>query len=225
MGLLQLVLILSLILIVNSFDYHQNRRASIQFARPNSNNDYFNDPCYDQSTGVAKRCIPQFENVAYQKKVIASSTCGDGVDDKTKTMNYCIIPPSIDTYSSVSTKKRQCGRCDSNNQQQQVNTSSLTDSEESRATCWVSGPIDNPSLPSNLSLVLSFGKKYELTYISLKFCTLLKPDSLAIMKSMNYGKTWIPFQFYSSDCQAMFNRPLKANITKANEQVCHSFFL
>ena len=35
---------------------------------------------------------------------------------------------------------------------------------------------------------------------------------------MDYGKTWIPFQFYSSECKKVFNRPLKAKITQANEQ-------
>ncbi|GIY20428.1 netrin-1 [Caerostris extrusa] len=43
----------------------------------------------------------------------------------------------------------------------------------------------------NVSLTLSLGKKYELTYISLQFCNQ-KPDSLAIYKSMDYGKTWHP---------------------------------
>jgi netrin 1 len=38
------------------------------------------------------------------------------------------------------------------------------------------------------------------------------------MKSMDFGKTWIPFQYYSSDCKAVYNRNLKAKITQANEQ-------
>lgn len=52
----------------------------------------------------------------------------------------------------------------------------------------------------------------------MQFCTQLKPDSLAILKSADYGKTWQPFQFYSSECKKVYNRSLKAKISQANEQ-------
>ncbi|KAL7850640.1 hypothetical protein SRHO_G00199890 [Serrasalmus rhombeus] len=41
---------------------------------------------------------------------------------------------------------------------------------------------------------------------------------MAIYKSMDYGKTWVPFQFYSTQCKKMYNRPSRAAITKQNEQ-------
>ncbi|EHH57720.1 Netrin-1, partial [Macaca fascicularis] len=42
--------------------------------------------------------------------------------------------------------------------------------------------------------------------------------SMAIYKSMDYGRTWVPFQFYSTQCRKMYNRPHRAPITKQNEQ-------
>lgn len=35
---------------------------------------------------------------------------------------------------------------------------------------------------------------------------------------MDYGRTWVPFQFYSTQCRKMYNRPHRAPITKQNEQ-------
>jgi len=35
---------------------------------------------------------------------------------------------------------------------------------------------------------------------------------------MDYGQTWHPFQFYSSQCRRVYGRPNKATITKINEQ-------
>ena len=35
---------------------------------------------------------------------------------------------------------------------------------------------------------------------------------------MDYGKTWQPFQFYSSQCRKVYGRPHRATITKGNEQ-------
>lgn len=74
----------------------------------------------------------------------------------------------------------------------------------------------NP-LHQNVTLVLSLGKKYELTYISLQFCSD-RPDSMALYKSMDLGNTWQPFQFYSGQCRDVYGRPDRAVITKANEQ-------
>jgi len=71
----------------------------------------------------------------------------------------------------------------------------------------------------NVTLVLSLDKTYELTYISLQFCSRrFKPDSMAIYKSVDYGNTWQAFQFYSSSCRKDYGKPPRAVITKANEQ-------
>ena len=186
------------------------------------------DPCYDRLTGVAQRCIPAFENVAYGKQVTASSTCGQ------TPMTYCTQPSSLNGAgggqalsfrSSASSpfdqqqqqqQQQQCGVCDKANVQ---SASHLTDMEATtNATCWVSAPVYDPTQTANVSLHIAFGKKYELTYISMQFCTGIKPDSLSILKSMDYGKTWVPFQFYSSECKRVFGRPVRARITAANEQ-------
>ncbi|GIX93461.1 netrin-1 [Caerostris extrusa] len=89
----------------------------------------------------------------------------------------------------------------------------LTDlNNPSNVTCWTSDPAETV-----VNLTLSLGKKYELTYISLQFCGP-KPDSLAIYKSMNYGETWLPFQYYSSQCRRVFGKSPNVPLTRSNEQ-------
>ena len=41
---------------------------------------------------------------------------------------------------------------------------------------------------------------------------------MAILKSMDHGKTWQPFQYYSPDCRRVFGRRESVPITRANEQ-------
>lgn len=58
------------------------------------------------------------------------------------------------------------------------------------------------------------------TYIflhSLQFCSA-RPHSMAIYKSVDYGKSWVPFQYYSNDCKKMYNKSSRGVVTKANEQ-------
>ena len=207
-----LLILILIIKIISSdeIDSAETSSETIQnsYAKPDQS-----DPCYDRLTGRAQRCIPNFENIAFGKRVVASSTCGS------PPINYCVQSAAMNkplSYSSSASKN--CDKCDSSSESSIRDTRFLTDLEETNTTCWVSGPIYDPTETANLTLQISFNKKYELTYISLQFCTQLKPDSLSIMKSMDYGKTWIPFQFYSSECKKVFNRPLRAKITQANEQ-------
>lgn len=185
------------------------------------------DPCYSDD-GEPKRCIPDFVNAAFGRKVVASSTCG--------------TPPSRFCYSTTNKEgkpARDCFICDANHPKRHHPASYLTDvNNPNNLSCWISElltegkndgnefnqqvrahqrshqHIDNGN---NVSLKLSFGKKYELTYVSLQFCSA-RPDSMAIYKSMDYGKSWSPFQFYSSQCKKMYGKSPRGIITKANEQ-------
>lgn len=163
-----------------------------------------NDDCYD---GIAepKRCVPDFVNAAFAKEVGSSSTCGS--------------PPSRfckSTTDSDGKVIRNCYICDANHPKRAHPTSYLTDlNNPHNLTCWMSENF--VQYPQNVTVTLSLEKKYELTYISLQFCSA-RPDSMAIFKSMDYGKSWMPFQYYSSQCKKMYGKNPRAVVTKANEQ-------
>lgn len=167
------------------------------------------DPCYDEDR--PRRCIPDFVNAAFGVPVKASSTCG-----LHSPMQYCEAPEPG--------SNPQCHMCDDRQPRFRFPASHLTDlNNPNNVTCWRSEPLPPVTSmnapPDNVTLVLSLSKKYELTYVSLQFCPQTpKPDSIAIYKSMDYGKTWQPFQFYSSQCRRVYGRPNRATITKSNEQ-------
>nr|CAI5832970.1 unnamed protein product [Callosobruchus analis] len=167
------------------------------------------DPCYDEDR--PRRCIPDFVNAAFGVPVKASSTCGQNAP-----IHYCEAPePGANP---------QCHVCDDKQPKNRYPASHLTDlNNPNNVTCWRSEPVPPVTSinapPDNVTLTLSLGKKYELTYVSLQFCpNTPKPDSIAIFKSMDYGKTWQPFQFYSSQCRRVYGRPNRATITRINEQ-------
>ncbi|XP_038592231.1 netrin 2 [Micropterus salmoides] len=163
------------------------------------------DPCYDD-TGAARRCIPEFINAAFGKEVMVSSVCGRPAS------RSCSVVERGDERPSV----RTCQICDAADPRRAHPASYLTDLNSAHnLTCWQSENLNTS--PYNVTLTLSLGKKFEITYVSLQFCSP-RPESLAIYKSMDYGKTWMPYQFYSSQCRRMYNRPNKATITKQNEQ-------
>ncbi|KAK3556687.1 hypothetical protein QTP70_013440, partial [Hemibagrus guttatus] len=163
------------------------------------------DPCYEEN-GQARRCIPDFVNAAFGREVRASSTCGQKTPSR-----YC---PG--TERGGGERSRECRVCDASDPKRRHTASHLTDLHNPHnLTCWQSE--NGIRYPQNVTLTLSLGKKFEVTYVSAQFCSL-RPDSMAIFKSMDYGKTWVPFQFYSSQCRKVYNRPNRAVITKQNEQ-------
>lgn len=162
------------------------------------------DPCYDDR-GEPARCVPNFENAAFGKLVVASSTCGSPASQ------YC-----KSTMGKDGGIIRNCFICDANHPKRQHPSSYLTDLNNAKnLTCWMSETY--VQYPQNVTLKLSLNKKYEMTYVSLQFCSAV-PASMAIYKSMDYGNTWIPFQYYSNACKKMYSKSPRAVITKANEQ-------
>uniref|UniRef100_A0A8C5WTG8 Laminin N-terminal domain-containing protein n=1 Tax=Laticauda laticaudata TaxID=8630 RepID=A0A8C5WTG8_LATLA len=138
--------------------------------------------------GAPRRCIPEFVNAAFGKDVHASSTCGK--------------PPTR--------------HCDASEPRKAHPASYLTDlNTAANMTCWCSETLHHS--PHNVSLTLSLAKKFEVIYVSLQFCSP-RPESAAVFKSMDYGKSWVPYQYYSSQCRKIYGKPNKATVTKQNEQ-------
>lgn len=163
------------------------------------------DPCYD-SDGKPKRCIADFVNVAFSRQMTATSTCGEYGPSK-----HC-QPSANQGISGTKT----CFLCDNSHPKRRHPASYLTDlNNPNNLTCWVSE--NNVQYPKNVSLTLNIGKKFEITYVSLQFCSP-RPDSMAVFKSVDHGKTWIPFQFYSSQCRKIYNKGPRGTVNKANEQ-------
>lgn len=178
------------------------------FAGPSSSfsKEFNDDPCYDDNR--SRQCLPPFVNAAFGQSIQASSTCGR------------LGPVRVCDSADVS---ETCNLCDDASPKNRYPATYLTDINNSNnLTCWRSEPSSVPQSmntpPDNVTLTLSLGKKYDLTYISLRFCPRsTKPDSMAIYKSSDYGKTWQPFQYFSSQCRRFYGRPNRGALSKNNE--------
>ena len=167
------------------------------------------DPCHDDETDKPRQCVPDFVNAAYGIPVTSTSTCGSPAS------RHCHAAPAGPFLSAA--EEEVCEVCDAGAAGQQHPASFLTDlNNPNNVTCWHSELLGD-TRQENVTLTLSLGKKFELTYISLQFCNQ-KPHSLAIYKSMDHGKSWQPFQYYSGDCRAVWARDHRVPIHRTNEQ-------
>lgn len=155
------------------------------------------DACYNRYE-QAHRCLPEFRNIAYQQRIKVSHTCGLGGAKK-----FC------------KSRHKRCEICDAMDPTLAHPPQYLTDlNNPADPTCWQTDPLDNPK--ENVTLTLSLGKKFDITYINLEFCSY-RPRVMVIYKSDDFGRTWTPYQYYADKCMEIFHKRTRGTVSLKNE--------
>ncbi|XP_051552482.1 laminin subunit gamma-3-like [Myxocyprinus asiaticus] len=160
------------------------------------------DTCYDEE-GIPNRCLPKFENVAFNQSVIVSNVCGIPAED------YCMQTGST----------RSCHYCDTLDLELNHNGTYLTDFHtDEKPTWWQSQSMFyGVQYPNSVNLTLHLGKAFEITYIRLKFYTS-QPESFAIYKRTEENVPWQPYQYYSASCRKTYGKDNKGFIKPGQEE-------
>ncbi|XP_053267613.1 laminin subunit gamma-3 [Pleuronectes platessa] len=160
------------------------------------------DSCYDED-GLPSRCLPKFENVAFNHSVEASNSCGSPPED------YCMQTGST----------RSCHRCDASDPELSHNSSLLTDFYRNEEPTWWQSQSMFYGIqhPNSVNLTLHLGKAFEITYLRLKFYTS-RPESFAIYKRTEESGPWLPYQYYSGSCAKTYRKDVKGFIRPGDDE-------
>ncbi|CAJ1070265.1 laminin subunit gamma-3 isoform X1 [Xyrichtys novacula] len=160
------------------------------------------DSCYDEE-GAPSRCMPKFENIAFNRTVVASNTCGS--------------PP--EEYCRQTGSTRTCRNCDASDPDLNHNTSLLTDFHRNEEPTWWQSQSMSYRIqhPNSVNLTLHLGKAFEITYIRLKFYTS-RPESFAIYKRTQEDGPWLPYQYYSAFCKKTYQKDNKAYLRPGDDE-------
>ncbi|XP_068190889.1 laminin subunit gamma-3 [Antennarius striatus] len=160
------------------------------------------DSCYDEE-GIPSRCMPKFENVAFNRTVVASNVCGSPPED------YCMQTGST----------RSCHYCDASDPDLNHNASLLTDFHRNEESTWWQSQSMFYGIqhPNSVNLTLHLGKAFEITYIRLKFYTS-RPESFAIYKRTEQDGPWLPYEYYSASCEKTYGKNTKAYIRPGEDE-------
>ncbi|XP_068430777.1 laminin subunit gamma-3 [Clinocottus analis] len=160
------------------------------------------DSCVDED-GAPSRCMPKFENVAFNRTVVASNECGSPPED------YCMQTGST----------RSCNHCNASDPDLSHGAGLLTDFHRNEEPTWWQSQSMYYGIqhPSSVNLTLHLGKAFEITYIRLKFYTS-RPESFAIYKRTEADGPWLPYQFYSASCGKSYGKDAKAYIRPGDDE-------
>ncbi|XP_065163974.1 laminin subunit gamma-1 isoform X1 [Atheta coriaria] len=156
--------------------------------------------CYDDMRRP-QRCIPGFENPAFNNLIEATNTCGEN-----GPIEYCV-------QTGITGIRKACTVCNPD----QHSARYLTDDSKDQQTWWQSETMnENIQYPNTVNLTLNLGKAFDITYVRIWFHSP-RPESFAIYKRTCETCPWVPYQYYSATCRDTYSLPDSTHIGKGED--------
>uniref|UniRef100_A0A4W3ILW8 Netrin G1 n=1 Tax=Callorhinchus milii TaxID=7868 RepID=A0A4W3ILW8_CALMI len=129
----------------------------------------------------------------------------------TKFLNVTLDPPSItcgtpaETYCTLENPYMCNNECDASTPELAHPPELMLDHEgRIPNTFWQSVSWKNYPRPLLVNITLSWNKTIELTEDIIITFESERPEQMILEKSLDYGQTWQPYQFYAADCLNAF---------------------
>ncbi|XP_038819264.1 netrin-G1-like [Salvelinus namaycush] len=129
----------------------------------------------------------------------------------TKYLTVSLDPPNItcgdppETYCTLENPYMCNNECDASTDELAHPSELMFDFEgRNPTTFWQSSSWKKYPKPLEVNITLSWNKTIELTDDIVLTFESGRPEQMLLEKSLDYGKTWIPYQFYATDCLDAF---------------------
>ncbi|XP_029582416.1 netrin-G1-like [Salmo trutta] len=129
----------------------------------------------------------------------------------TKYLTVSLDPPNItcgdppETYCTLENPYMCNNECDASTDELAHPSELMFDFEgRNPTTFWQSSSWKKYPKPLEVNITLSWNKTIELTDDIVITFESGRPEQMLLEKSLDYGKTWIPYQFYATDCLDAF---------------------
>ncbi|KAM9552896.1 LOW QUALITY PROTEIN: netrin-G1 [Salvelinus alpinus] len=142
--------------------------------------------------------------------------CQPEAMDMTKYLKVTVDPPNItcgdppETYCALENPYMCNNECDAENEDLAHPPELMFDFEgRNPTTFWQSSSWKKYPKALLVNITLSWSKTIELTDDIVVTFESGRPEQMVLEKSLDYGKTWQPYQFYATDCLDAFTMDAK----------------
>uniref|UniRef100_A0A3Q2UB89 Netrin G1 n=1 Tax=Fundulus heteroclitus TaxID=8078 RepID=A0A3Q2UB89_FUNHE len=137
--------------------------------------------------------------------------CQPEATDMTKYLRVALDPPNItcgdppETYCALENPYMCNNECDAATEELAHPPELMFDFEgRNPTTFWQSTSWKKYPKPLQVNITLSWNKTIELTDDIVITFESGRPEQMVLEKSLDYGRTWTPYQFYATDCLDAF---------------------
>ncbi|XP_032950485.1 laminin subunit alpha-5 [Rhinolophus ferrumequinum] len=169
---------------------------------------------------------PPYFNLAEGARIAASATCGEetparGAPRPTEDL-YCKLVggPVAGGDPNQTIQGQYCDICTSANSNRAHPVSNAIDGTE---RWWQSPPLSRGLEYNEVNVTLDLGQVFHVAYVLIKFANAPRPDLWVLERSMDFGHTYQPWQYFASskrDCLERFGPRTLERITRDDDVIC-----
>uniref|UniRef100_A0A672HSK1 Laminin, alpha 5 n=1 Tax=Salarias fasciatus TaxID=181472 RepID=A0A672HSK1_SALFA len=164
---------------------------------------------------------PPYFNLAEGTKITATATCGE--DDGGRPLHdlYCKLvggPVSGDPSQTI-----QGQYCDICSQGDGDRAHPITNAIDGTERWWQSPPLSRSTEFNQVNVTLDLGQLFHVAYVLIKFANSPRPDLWVLERSVDFGQTFQPWQYFASskrDCIERFGQRTIERINNDDDVVC-----
>ncbi|XP_064409675.1 laminin subunit alpha-3 isoform X2 [Latimeria chalumnae] len=164
---------------------------------------------------------PPYFNLAERAKISATATCGEDELGRPKQELYCkLVGGPAAGVLSQTIQGQFCDYCNSSDPNKAHPVTNAVDGTE---RWWQSPPLSRGLTYNGVNVTLDLGQLLHVAYVLIKFANSPRPDLWVLERSVDYGRTYLPWQYFAHsqrDCIETFRKDASERITRDDDIVC-----
>ncbi|XP_034469915.1 laminin subunit alpha-3-like, partial [Hippoglossus hippoglossus] len=164
---------------------------------------------------------PPYFNIAQGSRISATATCGQDEAGRPRYDLYCKLVGGPNF--GLPTQNIQGQFCDSCNSVDPNKAHPVTNAIDGTERWWQSPPLSRGLGYNEVNVTLDLGQLFHVAYVLIKFANSPRPDLWVLERSVDYGRTYSPWQYFAHskrECIEKFRKQPNARVINDDDQVC-----
>uniref|UniRef100_A0A8B9U3T3 Laminin subunit alpha 3 n=1 Tax=Anas zonorhyncha TaxID=75864 RepID=A0A8B9U3T3_9AVES len=165
---------------------------------------------------------PPYFNLAETAGIWATATCGEKEEEEEEEEElYCKLvggPAAAPLGRAI-----QGQFCDYCNAADPRKAHPITNAIDGTERWWQSPPLSMGLKYNEVNVTLDLGQLFHVAYILIKFANSPRPDLWILERSVDFGKTYTPWQYFAhskADCLERFGKEANVPVRRDNDVIC-----
>ncbi|XP_026555076.1 laminin subunit alpha-3 isoform X1 [Pseudonaja textilis] len=169
----------------------------------------------------ARSLHPPYFNLAETTRIWATATCGQDKSGRPRLELFCKLVGGPAASPAGQTIQGQfCDYCNAADPNKAHPIDYAIDGTE---RWWQSPSLSLGLKYDEINVTLDLGQLFHVAYVLIKFANSPRPDLWVLEKSIDFGRTYTPWQYFAyskADCWEHFRKEANSPLRKDNDVIC-----